>query len=174
MIHGYIETITAHADMCAVYYATAAMVMRASPRLSTRSLETIVRRGRTLEKLFEGIILEGQRRGLFRALTPRLVVLALLGMCEFVAYWFRLAGFPSEQIAAEFALILETGIKSDGKAIRGAWPRPANITEALEPVAAGVSELRESVLLISERLARAQEQLEQGIAEVIGPRNRRR
>ena len=174
MIHGYIDTITAHADMCAVYYAMAAMVMRASPGLSPRSLETIVRRGRTLEKLFEGIILEGQRRGLFRALTPRLVVLALLGMCEFVAYWFRLTRFPPSQIAAEFALLLETGIRSDGKEFRGAWPRPANVAEAMAPAVSGVSELRDSVARISESLARAQEQLEQGLAEAVPPPRRGR
>ena len=173
MIHGYIETITAHSDMCAVYYATTAMVMRASPGVSARSLQTIVRRGRTLEKLFERIIVDGQQRGLFRALTPRLVVLALLGMCEFVAYWFRLANFPPDKIAAEFALILETGIKSDGKTVRGAWPRPANIAEALEPAVTGVSELLEGVLRVSKHLARAEEQLEQGIAQVVPPRSRR-
>src|SRR5215469_7162167 len=110
MIHAYIDVITANLDSCAVYYMTAAMVMRADAKLTPQKLTSALRRGRALEKLFEGVIVEGQHRGLFRHLTPRMTVLAVLGMCEFVSYWNRFVHFPRDQIASEFSLIIESGL----------------------------------------------------------------
>jgi len=174
MVHAYIDVITANLDICAVYYMTAAMVMRADAKLTPQKLTSALRRGRALEKLFEGVIVDGQRRGLFRHLTPRLMVLAVLGMCEFVAYWNRFVHFPRDQIAAEFSLIIEAGLVDDRRKLRGAWPRPETVPEALSAAFAQLATLRHDVEQVGASLVRAQQQLEQGLAEQVTRGKRRR
>ncbi|HTS93141.1 MAG TPA: TetR/AcrR family transcriptional regulator [Stellaceae bacterium] len=173
MIHAYIGIITANLDICAVYYMTAAMVMRTDATLTPQKLTSALRRGRALEKLFEGVIVEGQGRGMFRRLTPRLMVLAVLGMCEFVAYWNRFVHFPRDQIAAEFSLIIEAGLVDDQRKLRGAWPRPETVPEALSAAFAELATVRHGVEQVGASLIRAQQQLEQGLAEPAA-RGRRR
>jgi len=174
MIHAYIDVIATNLDICAVYYMTAAMVMRTDAALTPQKLTSALRRGRALEKLFERVILEGQRRGLFRHLTPRLMVLAVLGMCEFVAYWNRFVHFPRDQIAAEFSLIIEAGLVDDRRKLRGAWPRPETVPEALSAAFARLATLRHAVEEVGASLVRAQRQLEQGLAEPVARGKRRR
>ena len=49
------------------------------------------------------------------------MVLAVLGMCEFIAYWNRFVHFPRDQIAAEFSLVIEAGPIDDRRKLRGVF-----------------------------------------------------
>jgi AcrR family transcriptional regulator len=167
MIHAYIQLNMANSDMCAVYYTTVTMELRSNKNQAHSGVAEVRKRGRELEKMFESVIVEGQKTGVFRQLTPRLLVLAVLGMCEFVSYWHRFARFTAEQVAGEFALLLESGLRNDEQSFRGAWPRVASIPEALLPVFSQITELQREVSRLSSLLTQAQEQLQQGLLAKI-------
>jgi AcrR family transcriptional regulator len=156
MVHAYVEVVCSEFDM-------ATMVLRDESELSAPNQMKVLRRNREMERVFEAVVVEGQRRGLIRPLSPRLVVLAMFGMCKFVHYWFRLARFPAEQIASEFALILESGWLTDGTERRGAWPRATTIGEALTGPFEQIGNLRGNLDRLAGELHRVQERLEDGL-----------
>lgn len=157
MVHAYIEIMAEQPDM-------ATMWMREEASFSEKNLLHILRRNRKLERIFEAVVEEGQAAGLFRPITPRLVVLGLFGMCSFVAYWVRLAKIDVDQIAGAFLLMLESGWLDDGKAAKGAWPRAGSVGEALAGPQAQVARLTALANEMAEGLAKAQTRLETGLA----------
>lgn len=157
LIHAYIEIMAERAAMSTTW-------TREESNLSQENLLRILRRSRQLEKLFEGVIEEGQAKGLFRPLTPRLSVLAILGMCNFVSYWFRLTDMPVERIASEFALILESGLGNDGAGGSGLWPRAGSVGEALAPALTRLAHLEGELVQLKGELEKAQAQLGHGLA----------
>jgi AcrR family transcriptional regulator len=83
--------------------------------LPGESRRRIGRWSRGLERIFEEVVREGMRAGEFRAdLDPRLVTLAVLGMANSVAAWYRKENVPIPSIAEAFARL----------AIEGALKRP--------------------------------------------------
>ena len=123
-------------------------------------------RKRAHEALFEKVIADGQREGAFRPGSVRLMVLALLGMCNWVYKWLNPDAADQatvDGIAAEFALMVESGIGS-GDRRSGAWPRFANLDEAFEPAERSVKRTRAELERLESELAEARERLRDGLA----------
>ena len=63
------------------------------------------------DKGVERIVLEGVRRGVFRDVSPRLVVFGLLGMLNWVHKWYDPTGrWGAEDVSAAFLTLLEGGL----------------------------------------------------------------
>lgn len=79
--------------------------------LPSESRRRVGRWSRGLERIFEEVIKEGVAKGEFCAdLDPRLATLAILGMCNAAAIWYRKENAPIFHIAAEFARLVIDGI----------------------------------------------------------------
>ena len=110
-------------------------------------------------------MIEGQRQGVFRPGSARLMVLGLLGMCNWIYKWYRpdAPDGPSvEDIAAEFALILESGIGMTGHC-GGGRPRFANLAEAFEPAESSIRRLRAELERTEAELRAARGRLGDGL-----------
>jgi TetR/AcrR family transcriptional regulator, cholesterol catabolism regulator len=80
--------------------------------LPTESRRRIGKWSRGLERVFEDVLKEGVRRAEFRPdLDTRLAVLAILGMANAVANWYRKEEVPIERISAEFGRLVLEGVK---------------------------------------------------------------
>jgi AcrR family transcriptional regulator len=79
--------------------------------LPTESRRRIGKWSRGLERIFEDILKEGVRSGEFRHdLDTRLATLAILGMANAAAGWYRKEEVAIERIAAEFARLVLDGM----------------------------------------------------------------
>jgi AcrR family transcriptional regulator len=79
--------------------------------LPTESRRRIGKWSRGLERIFEDMLKEGVRKGEFRSdMDTRLTALAILGMANAVASWYRKEEVPIERISAEFARLVGDGI----------------------------------------------------------------
>jgi AcrR family transcriptional regulator len=79
--------------------------------LPTESRRRIGKWSRGLERIFEDVLKEGVRKGEFRSdLDTRLTALAILGMANAVASWYRKEEVPIERISVEFARLVGDGI----------------------------------------------------------------
>lgn len=85
------------------------------------SRRKVGRLSRAYEKVIEKVIAEGVARGEFRKeADPRLMTLALLGMCKSVAAWFgKEPGRTIPVVAGEYANILLHGIAKTGRGKHG-------------------------------------------------------
>jgi AcrR family transcriptional regulator len=80
--------------------------------LPTESRRRIGKLSRGLEKIFEDVLKQGVRNGDFRRdLDTRLATLAILGMCNAAASWYRKEEAPIERIAGEFARLVTDGAR---------------------------------------------------------------
>ena len=104
MIHAHIRVAAAERDRLSV-------VFQEEAELSEGWKHDIARRKRAYEALFETVIAEGQRQEIFRPGSVRLMVLALLGMCNWMHKWYQPEKFTVDEVAAEFALTVECGYK---------------------------------------------------------------
>jgi AcrR family transcriptional regulator len=81
--------------------------------LPTESRRRIGKWSRGLERIFEDVLKEGVRRQEFRSdLDTRLATLAILGMANAVASWYRKEEVPIERISAEFARVILDGARA--------------------------------------------------------------
>jgi TetR/AcrR family transcriptional regulator, cholesterol catabolism regulator len=79
--------------------------------LPTASRRRVGKLSRGLERIFQGVIREGMRKGEFRPdLDARLTTLAILGMANAVASWYGKEKAPVERIANEFVAFTLGGI----------------------------------------------------------------
>lgn len=126
----------------------------------------VLRKNRELERMFERVVIEGQKQGVIRQVTPRLIALAIIGMIEFMVQWYSLAGWPlpAEKVGAEFALLLETGWLSNGSDRMGAWPRATSIQDALKDPLQRISQLRSDLDRLANDLEHMGTRLEDGLA----------
>jgi AcrR family transcriptional regulator len=90
--------------------------------LPTESRRRIGRWSRGLERIFEDVIKDGVRSGEFRHdLDTRFATLAILGMANAAAGWYRKEEVPIERIADAFArLVLDGMIKPRSRRTRRA------------------------------------------------------
>jgi AcrR family transcriptional regulator len=94
--------------------------------LPTESRRRIGKWSRGLERIFEDVLKEGVRKGEFRSdMDTRLATLAILGMANAVASWYRKEEVPIERISAEFARLVGDGIRTAPPRRRGRSPVPA-------------------------------------------------
>src|SRR5215831_6471831 len=83
--------------------------------LPAESRRRIGKWSRGVEKIFEDVVKEGVRRGEFRHdLDTRLAVLAMLGMLNAAANWYRREEEPVERICEEFARLVLDGMLAGG------------------------------------------------------------
>jgi AcrR family transcriptional regulator len=81
--------------------------------LPTESRRRIGKWSRGLERIFEDVLKEGVRKGEFRSdIDTRLTTLAILGMANAVASWYRNEEVPIERISVEFARLVGEGIRT--------------------------------------------------------------
>jgi AcrR family transcriptional regulator len=85
--------------------------------LPAPSRKKVGKLSRAYEKVIEKVIADGIAKGEFRKETdPRLMTLALLGMCKSVAAWIgKDDPYAIPQIAGEYARILLNGIAKSGR-----------------------------------------------------------
>jgi AcrR family transcriptional regulator len=97
------------------------------PRLARRHLET----RRTLVRGIVAIIEDGIALGQFRPVDPRITALSILGMCNWVAWWFAPSpDHPAEPVADQIAANTLTMIADTG-ASPPRVPTPIGAAEAL-------------------------------------------
>jgi AcrR family transcriptional regulator len=165
--------IHAHLTVLAAELPSLSVVFSEESELPADLQRGIRHRKRAYEALFEKVIAEGQRGGEFRPGSVRLKVLALLGMCNWTYKWLSPGGADAatvEEIAGEFALILESGIRHGGGRSSGAWPRFGNLDEAFEPAQRSVERMRAELERLETELGEAQERLRDGLAGGAGLR----
>jgi AcrR family transcriptional regulator len=79
--------------------------------LPTVSRQRVGKLSRGLERIFQGILREGMRKGEFRPdLDARLTTLAILGMANAVATWYGKEKAPIERITNEFVAFTLAGV----------------------------------------------------------------
>jgi AcrR family transcriptional regulator len=92
--------------------------------LPNRSRRRVGKWSRGLEKIFEGVIRDGMRKGEFRAdLDARLTTLAVLGLANGVASWYGKEDASMERIGTEFVALVLDGL---GQPANGRMGRPLN------------------------------------------------
>src|SRR5580693_772867 len=82
MIHAHLTVVTAELPSLSVVFSE-------ESELPADLQRGIRHRKRAHEALFEKVIAEGQREGVFRPGSVRLMVVALLGMCNWIYKWLR-------------------------------------------------------------------------------------
>jgi TetR/AcrR family transcriptional regulator, cholesterol catabolism regulator len=160
MVLTHISVVAEERDMLAV-------VVSEENELVEPNRAMMVKRKHDYERLFEDVIIEGQKEGLFRDLTPRLLVLGMLGMTNWMYQWFRPGRDSTAAVAGEFVLLLERGWLSDGDDRLGVTSRADSVDDALSDVDRRLLELRGSVQGLEEDLATARQRLSDGLARVI-------
>lgn len=164
MIHAHIAVVTAELPSLSVVFSE-------ESELPAALQPGIRHRKKAHEALFERVIAEGQRQGVFRAGSVRLMVLGLLGMCNWIYKWYRPdAGDDVADIAAEFALIVESGIRPSDRN-GGARPRFATLDEAFEPAGQAVQRMRAELERLEAELGAARERLRDGLVGETGLRS---
>ena len=79
--------------------------------LPSESRRRVGKWSRGLERVFEDVLKEGVRRGEFRSdLDTRLAVLAILGMANAVASWYRSEEAAIDRVSAEFVRLIADGV----------------------------------------------------------------
>ena len=159
MVHAHMSVVTAELSSLSVVFSEESELPPALQR-------GIRHRKRAHEALFEKVIAEGQRQGVFRSGSVHLMVLAMLGMCNWTYKWYRSDAAEQhgvDEIAAEFALILESGIRP-GDRQGGARPRFSNLDEAFEPADRTIRRMRAELEQLETELDEARGRLQDGLA----------
>ncbi|MGH3637232.1 MAG: hypothetical protein ACRDTS_24735, partial [Mycobacterium sp.] len=92
-----------------------------------------------------------------------LMVLGLLGMCNWMHKWYQPEKFAVDDVAAEFALTLESGLRS-GPPRTGVWPRFSSLDEAFDPSERALRRARAELEQLETELSAARERLQDGLA----------
>lgn len=89
--------------------------------LAPRYREAYIAKRDRYERLFRRILEEGVAAGEFRPVDVRVASLAILGMCNWVARWYRPDGaYAPEEIAAQFGELAVLGVVAGGDRPAGA------------------------------------------------------
>jgi AcrR family transcriptional regulator len=104
LIRSHLAPLTDRSDFVRVF-------LNERQHLPAESRRRIGKWSRGLERVFEDVLKEGVRRGEFRAdLDTRLGVLAVLGMLNAVASWYRREEVAIDRVSAEFARLIAEGV----------------------------------------------------------------
>lgn len=157
MVTSYVELLLENSEMWSLVHYQQGV-------LPEQVRTVFLKRKRGFERCFEGVIREGQDRGLFKAMQPRLLALAILGMCNFSFYWFKFAKFPTPEITGTFCEIIERGMMEDGQGRTGAWPRERRPADAMSETAEVLARLQQTIGELSTAFQRDKQRLVDGIA----------
>src|SRR5712671_1978976 len=109
LIKAHLDPLTDRSDFVRVF-------LNERQHLPAESRRRIGKWSRGLERVFEDVLKEGVRRGEFRSdLDTRLAVLAILGMANAAANWYRHEEVAIERISGEFARLVVDGVKKQRK-----------------------------------------------------------
>jgi TetR/AcrR family transcriptional regulator, cholesterol catabolism regulator len=109
LIKSHLAPLTDRSDFVRVF-------LNERQHLPGESRRRIGKWSRGVERVFEDVVKEGVRRGEFRAdLDTRLTVLAILGMANAAANWYRHEEVAIERISGEFARLVVDGVKKRRK-----------------------------------------------------------
>jgi hypothetical protein len=109
LIKSHLAPLTDRSDFVRVF-------LNERQHLPSESRRRIGKWSRGLERVLEDVVKEGVRRGEFRTdLDTRLAVLAILGMTNAAANWYRGEELPIERISGEFARLVVDGVKKRRK-----------------------------------------------------------
>ncbi len=104
MVRQHVRFVIANRSFLTVFFSEEASL----PRHLARSLAAQKAR---YDRGVESIVAEGIRAGVFRDMTPRLVVFGLLGMLNWLYKWYNPSGrWGAEEIASELLALLEGGL----------------------------------------------------------------
>lgn len=118
---------------------------------------------RRYEDAFDKVVREGQAEGVLREGSSRLMVLALLGMTNWMHTWFDPARHNQREVVGEFVRLLEQGWLSSDAPARPAWPRANSVDEALANSFTLLQQVREDTDTLVRELSHAKERLEEGV-----------
>jgi TetR/AcrR family transcriptional regulator, cholesterol catabolism regulator len=105
-IRAHVATVAQRLDVLTVF-------LHERRALSSESLRRLRAYNKRYQDLFAGIIERGVREGVFRPVDCRVTMLALIGMCNSMAWWYRPDGrLAPDEIAEQFADLVLNGLHS--------------------------------------------------------------
>lgn len=109
------QLITHTVETAATYKSEGTVFLREYSHLTGEMAAIVFAQRNRFRSIFETVIDDGIQSGEFRSGTPHLDALAVLGACNFTAFWFDPEGRSSiEDIAASFADRLLYGMSAPG------------------------------------------------------------
>jgi len=102
MLEAHLRLVASERDMLAVAFQEEA-------ELPAANRDLIRSRKRSYERIFEDVVLDGQREGLLRPMDARIAVRGLLGMTNWIYQWYSPDRHSIDRIADTFAGLLENG-----------------------------------------------------------------
>lgn len=164
--------VDSHIEFVAHERSLLSVVFQEEWELPAEMQERIKQTKRRYEDAFETVVRAGQAEGVLRAGSTRLMVLALLGMTNWMHTWYDPARHDRREIVGEFVQLLEHGwLASDGPA-RPAWPRADSVGAALADSFALLKRVRETAEELDTELSFAAERLEEGVMNVTNGEDR--
>lgn len=101
-------------ETAAVYKSEGTVFLREYSHLTGEMAEAVFEQRSRFRRTFEDVIHDGIQSGEFRTGTPQLDALAVLGACNFTAFWFDPEGESDiDDIAAAFADRLVYGMSAE-------------------------------------------------------------
>ena len=105
-IHAHVTAVADNLDVLTVYLSE-------WRQLASESLATNRRQRETYAQLFHQILRDGMASGEFRPMDTRIVMLGMIGMCNYLFRWYREDGRLSpDQIADELMEMVMRGVAS--------------------------------------------------------------
>lgn len=116
VVRQHVQFVIANRSFLTVFFGEEA-------NLPPRFMRSLASQKDRYDKGVERIVEEGIRSGVFREMSPRLVVFALLGMVNWVHKWYNPRGrWGAEEISAAFLALVEGGLlrqQRRGRALSG-------------------------------------------------------
>ena len=116
VVRQHVQFVIANRSFLTVFFSEEA-------NLPPRFARALARQKDRYDKGVERIVEEGVRSGVFREMSPRLVVFAVLGMVNWVHKWYNPRGsWGAEEISAAFLSLIEGGLlrhQRRGRALSG-------------------------------------------------------
>jgi len=104
VVRQHVQFVIANRSFLTVFFGEEA-------NLPPRFMRSLAAQKDRYDKGVERIVEEGIRSGVFREMSPRLVVFALLGMVNWVHKWYNPRGrWGAEEISAAFLALIEGGL----------------------------------------------------------------
>ena len=104
VVRQHVQFVIANRSFLTVFFGEEA-------NLPPRFVRSLAAQKDRYDKGVERIVGEGIRSGVFREMSPRLVVFALLGMVNWVHKWYNpRGGWEAEEISAAFLALIEGGL----------------------------------------------------------------
>ena len=116
VVRQHVQFVIANRSFLTVFFGEEA-------NLPPRFVRSLAAQKDRYDKGVERIVAEGVRSGVFREMSPRLVVFAVLGMVNWVHKWYNPRGsWGAEEISAAFLSLIEGGLlrhQRRGRALSG-------------------------------------------------------